>query len=70
MKSQLTGKDPDAGKDRRLEKEATEHEVVGLHHGLNGHELEQTPRDAEDRGAWCVAVHGVSKSWTCPQPFL
>ena len=30
--SQLTGKDPDAGKDRRQEKRATEDEVVGWHH--------------------------------------
>ena len=31
MKSQLTGKDPDAGKDRRQE-EMTEDVVVGWHH--------------------------------------
>jgi len=29
VKSQLTGKDPDAGKDWRQEKEATEDEMVG-----------------------------------------
>ena len=46
MKNQLIGKDPDAGKDRRLEKEAAEDEVAGLHHGLNGREWEQTPRDS------------------------
>ena len=38
-KSQLTGKDPDAGKDRRQEeKGATENEMVGWHYQLNGHE--------------------------------
>ena len=40
-KSQLIGKDPDAGKDRRQEeKGATEDEKVGWHHQLNGHEFE------------------------------
>ena len=35
----LTGKDPDAGKDRRREeKGTTEDEMVGWHHCLNGHE--------------------------------
>jgi len=39
VKSQLIGKDPDAGKDRRREeKGATEDEVVGWHHQLNGQE--------------------------------
>ena len=42
-KSQLTGKDPDAGKDRMQEKKVTtEDEMVGCHHWLNGHEFEQT----------------------------
>ena len=36
-------KDPDTGKDgRREEKGMTEHEVVGWHHRLNGHESEST----------------------------
>ena len=47
-KSWLTGKDPDAGKDwGQGEKVATEDEMVGWHHWLNGHEFEQTPRDSE-----------------------
>ena len=29
------------------EKEATEDEMVGRHHRLNGHEFEQTPGDSE-----------------------
>ena len=40
-KNWLTGKDPDAGKDRRQEeKGATEDEIVGWHHQLNGHKFE------------------------------
>ena len=36
-KSQLIGKDPDAGKDwRQKEKETAEDEVVGWYHRLNG----------------------------------
>ena len=51
-KSQLTGKDPDAGKDLgQEEKGATEDEMVGWLHGLNGHEFEQTPGDSEGRGS-------------------
>ena len=42
MKSQLIGKDPDAGKDlRQEEKGMTEDEVVGWCHRSNGHEFEQ-----------------------------
>ena len=38
--SQLIGKDPDAGKDwGQEEKGATEDEMVGWHHKLNGHEF-------------------------------
>ena len=66
--SQLIGKDPDAGKDwRQEEKGVTEDEMVGWHHGLNGHEFEQAPGELvgelKDREAWSVAVHGVKKSW-------
>ena len=40
-KSQLIGKDPDAGKDwRQEEKGMTEDEVVGWHHQLDEHEFE------------------------------
>ena len=41
-----------------------EDKMVRQHHLLNGHEFEQTAGDSEDRGAWCSAVHGVTKSWT------
>ena len=40
----------------------TEDVMVGWHHRLNAHELEQTPEDSEDREAWCAAVRGVTKS--------
>ena len=47
-KSQLIGKDPDAGKDwRQNEKGMTKDEMVGWHHRLNGREFEQTPGDGE-----------------------
>ena len=40
-KSWLIGKDPDTGKDwRQEERGATEDEMVGWHHWLNGHEFE------------------------------
>ena len=52
VKSRLIGKDPDAGKDRgQEEKGATENEMVGWHHWLNGHEFEQTPGDSEGQGS-------------------
>ena len=52
MKSQLTGKDPDAGKDcRQEEKGVTGDEMVGRHHQLNGHEFEQTLGDSEGWGS-------------------
>ena len=51
-KSQLIGKDPDSGKDwRQNEKRATEDEIVGWHHWLNGHEFEQVPGDGEEQGS-------------------
>ena len=51
MKSQLTGKDPDSGKDcGQKEKEVTDDEMVGWHHQFNGHESEQTLGDREGHG--------------------
>ena len=45
-KSQLIGKDPDAGQEKRQkEKGAAEDEVVGEHRQCNGLESEQIPRD-------------------------
>ena len=47
-KGRLILKDLDAGKNwRQEEKGATEDEMVGWHHRLNGHEFEQAPGDSE-----------------------
>ena len=62
MKSQLFGKDSDAGKHWRQEERERENEIVGCHQWLSGHECEQTPRDSEGQGSWHAAVHGVTKS--------
>ena len=52
VKSQLTGKDPDAGKDwGREEKGTTEDEMAGEHHWVHDHECEQTLRDSEGQGS-------------------
>ena len=50
--SGLIRKDPDAGKDGRQEEKGTaEDEMVGWHHWLDGHELEQTLGDGEGQGS-------------------
>ena len=65
VKSQLLGKDPDAGKDwRQEEKGATEDEMVGWHHQLNEHDLSKFQEIVKDREAWRAAVHGVVTSQT------
>ena len=51
-KRQLIGKDHDAEKDwEQKEKGATEGEMGGWHHWLNGHEFEQAPWDSEEQGS-------------------
>ena len=51
-KSQITGKDPEAEKDRgQKENGVTEDERIGWHHGLNRHEFEQTLGDSEEQGS-------------------
>ena len=48
VKSWLTGKDPDAGKDwEQEEKGMAEDEMVAWHHQLNGNEYEQTLGSSE-----------------------
>ena len=51
VKSRLIWKDPDAEKDWGQEKRATEDEMVGWPHWLNGHELEQTQGNSEGQGS-------------------
>ena len=55
VKSWLTEKDPDAGKDwTQEEKGVTEDEMFGWHHWLNGHEFAQTLGGSEgQRGLAC-----------------
>ena len=64
-KSQFIGKDPDAGKDSRLEENGvTENETVGWHHRLNGLSLSKLWVIVKDREAWHATVQGVAKSQT------
>ena len=51
VKSQLIGKDPDAGKDWGQEKGVAEDDMVGWHHWLSGHEFEQILGDNEGQGS-------------------
>ena len=55
-----------AGKDGQQEKKVvTEDEMVGWHHGLNGHEFEQTPGDGEgQRSLACCSPWGRKESDT------
>ena len=47
------------------EEGATEEEMVGWHHQLNGHEFEQTPGDSEGQGSLvCCSPRGCKKSDT------
>ena len=64
VKSQLIGKDPDAGKEWGQEKKGvTEDEMVGWHHQLNGHEFEQTQEDSEGQGSLtCCSPWGCKES--------
>ena len=62
-KSRLIGKDPDAGK--KEEKRATEDEIVGWHHWLDGHEFEEALGDGKgQRSLACCSPWGRKKSDT------
>ena len=66
VKSWLTGKDPDAGNDwGQKEKGATEDEMVGWYHQLNGPEFEHTLGDSEGQGSLaCCSPWGHKESDT------
>ena len=65
VKSRLTGKESEAGKDwRQKEKGAAEDEMVRYHHWRNGYEFEQTPGDSEGKGSLTCCSPWVTKSWT------
>ena len=74
VKNGLIGKDPDAGKDwRQEEKGMTEHEMVGWHHQLYGHEFEWAPGVGGGQGrlACCSPWgHRVRKYWATKLKFL
>ena len=65
-KSWLSGKDPDAGKDRRWEEKGTrEDETLGWHYRLNGREFVYTLAVVDEQGGLaCYTVHEVAKSRT------
>ena len=65
VKSWLIGKDSDAGRDwGQEEKGMTKDEMAGWHHRLNGRESEWTLGVGVGPEAWCVVIHGVTKSRT------
>ena len=65
VKNWLIGKNPDAGKDwGQGEQGATEDEMVGWHHRLNGHEFGQTQGDSEGQGSLACCSLWVTKSLT------
>ena len=67
--SWLVGKDPDVGKDwRQVEKEATEDEMVGWHHQLNGYEFEQALGVGDAQGGLaCCSPWGCKELDTTEQ---
>ena len=65
VKSWLTGKDPDAGKDWRQRRSGQQR--VRLLDSITDSmdmNLSKFQEVVEDKGAWYAAVHGVAKSWT------
>ena len=62
IRSWLTWKDPDAGRDwRKEEKGTTDDETVGRRHWLDGHEFEQTPGAGDRQGGLACCSPWVRK---------
>ena len=65
VKRQLTGKDPNAGKDERQKEKGWQRmrwlESITESMDVNLSKLWET---VENRGAWHATVHRVTKSWT------
>ena len=69
VKSWLTGKDSDAGRDwGQEEKGTTQDEMAGWHHWLDGHESEWTPGASDGQGGLaCCDSWGRKESDTTEQ---
>ena len=69
VKSWVTGKDPDAGRDwGQEEKRTTEDEMAGWHHWLNAHEFGWTPGAGDGQGGLaCCSPGGHKESDTTEQ---
>ena len=69
VKNWLSGKDPDAGQDWRLEENrTTEDEMVGWHHLLDGHKFEQSPGIGDGWGTLsCCSPWGCKELDTTEQ---
>ena len=63
LRTWITGKDLDAGKDwRQEERGTTEDEMVGWHHWLNGREFEQALGDGDGQGGLvCCSLRGYKE---------
>ena len=71
LKNRLIGIDPDTGKDWKLEEKGmTEDEMVGWHHRLDGHKLEQVLGVGDGQGSlacyspWGLKSQPLFSSWT------
>ena len=60
-KSQLIGKDPDAGKDWRHNEKGVSEESISKSMDMNFSKFQEI---VEYRGSWSAAAHEVTKSWT------
>ena len=65
MKTQVIGKDPDAGKDWR-QKEKGKQRMRWLDSVTDSVDMNLSKlwEIVKDRGGWGATVHGVTKSWT------